>query len=232
MPVGSRTGGSPPVLKRTTASSSADTPQVGGSSVTKHHVRCAGGHDLYLRPGVVEANRARGRGICVTCAGKGSAVAEVKFRTRLSELGATLLESGWLGTATPHLVRCQQGHLCRPTPANVSQGHGVCRVCAGSEWDAFYIVGGGQAVKFGITTGDGRHKLLVHAAQGYADVHRLVTGLPDATALDAENAVKSALALAGEKPVLGMEYFDISCLALVLDVADSWLAADCGEAAP
>ena len=54
---------------------------------------------------------------------------------------------------------------------------------------------------------------------------RLVTGLPGTVALDAENAVKSALAVAGEKPVRGREYFDASCLALILDVADSWLGA-------
>ena len=43
-------------------------------------------------------------------------------------------------------------------------------------------------------------------------------------ALDTENAVKAALALAGAKPIRGTEYFDISCLALILDVAEGWLA--------
>ena len=195
------------------------------NSQTPHHVRCGGGHDLYLRPSVVQVARAVGRGICVTCAGKGSAVAEAKFRARLAELSATLLDPEWLGSATPHRVRCAQGHLSRPTPGNVSQGHGVCRFCAGTEWDAFYVVTGSGVVKFGITTGDGRHRLLTHASQGYTEVMRLVTGLPGTVALDAENAVKSALAVAGEKPVRGREYFDASCLALILDVADSWLGA-------
>jgi hypothetical protein len=193
------------------------------NSQTPHHVRCVGGHDLNLRPTVVQKARAVGRGICVTCAGKGSAVAEAKFRARLAELGATLLESEWLGSATPHRVRCAQGHLSRPTPGNVGQGSGVCRVCAGAEWDAFYVVIGGGVVKFGITTGEGRRRLLIHAGQGFTEVVRLVTGLPDTVALDAENAVKSALGLAGERPVRGREYFDASCLALILDVADSWL---------
>ena len=88
------------------------------------------------------------------------------------------------------------------------------------------MVTGGGGVKFGITTGEGRHRLLTHAGQGYTDVVRLVTGLPGTVALDAENAVKSALALAEEKPVRGREYFDASCLALILDVADSWLGAE------
>ena len=195
------------------------------NSVTRHHVLCAGGHDLYLRPGTVQAARVIGRVICVICAGKGPGVAEAAFRARLAELGATLLEPEWLGTSRPHRVRCAQGHLCRPTPGNVSQGHGVCRFCAGSEWDAFYVVTGGGVVKFGITTGEGRPRLLKHAAEGYAEVVRLVTSLPGSVALDTENAVKSALALAGEKPLQGREYFDGSCLALILDVADSWLAA-------
>ncbi len=80
------------------------------------------------------------------------------------------------------------------------------------------MVTGGGVVKCGITTGDGRHRLLIHAGQGYTEVVRLVTGLPGTVALDTENAVKSALALAGEKPVRGREYFDASCL--ILDVVD------------
>jgi hypothetical protein len=120
-------------------------------------------------------------------------------------------------------VRCAQGHLNRPTPGNVGQGSGICRFCAGAEWDAFYVVTGDGIVKFGITTGDGRRRLLIHAGQGYIEVVRLVTGLPGTVALDVENAVKSALTLAAEKPVRGREYFDVSCLALILDIADSWL---------
>jgi hypothetical protein len=54
----------------------------------------------------------------------------------------------------------------------------------------------------------------------------LVTDLPGTAARDTEDAIRSALAMAGERPVKGREYFGISCLALVLDVADSWLAPD------
>lgn len=96
-------------------------------------------------------------------------------------------------------------------------------MCAGSEWDAFYIVTGSGIVKFGISAGNGRHRLAIHAAKGLADVVHLAAGLPGTVALDTENAVKAALAAAGKKPVRGREYFDISCLALILDVASSWL---------
>ena len=184
-----------------------------------HRIICAAGHECSPRPGGVRL----GRGICATCAGKDPAAAEAAFRARLEELGATLLEPEWRGVGNPHLVKCLEGHLTRPLPTNVQQGHGICRFCAGSEWDAFYIVTGSGMVKFGITTGNGRHRLALHAAKGLADVVHLAAGLSGTAALDTENAVKAALAAAGETPVRGREYFDISCLALILDVASSCL---------
>ena len=56
----------------------------------------------------------------------------------------------------------------------------------------------------------------------------LVTGLPEGVARDTENAIRSALTLAGEKSLhgkrsLSKEYFDVSCLALIMDVAEGWL---------
>jgi hypothetical protein len=184
-----------------------------------HRVICAAGHECYPRPGGVR----RGRGVCATCAGKDPAAAEAAFRARLEELGATLLEPEWRGVGKPHLVKCPEGHLTRPLPTNVQQGSGICRFCAGSEWDAFYIVTGSGVVKFGITTGNGQRRLAVHASKGLANVVYLAVALPRLLALDAENAVKAALADAGEKPVRGREYFDISTLALIDDVASSWL---------
>ncbi|HMH94739.1 MAG TPA: hypothetical protein VK586_27100 [Streptosporangiaceae bacterium] len=131
----------------------------------------------------------------------------------------------WLGALTPHKARCPAGHECYPRPASVLRGGGACRFCAAAgEWDAFYVVTGNGVVKFGITTGDPRPRLHVHEVNGYGDVVRLATDLPATVALDMENAVKAALADAREMPVRGREYFDISCLALILDVADSWLA--------
>jgi hypothetical protein len=87
----------------------------------------------------------------------------------------------------------------------------------------FYVVTGAGVVKFGVTSGDPRPRLRNHAARGYTDVIRLAAGLPGTVALDAEDAVKSALTMAGEKPVRGREYFDVSCVPLIIDVADSWL---------
>jgi hypothetical protein len=63
-----------------------------------------------------------------------------------------------------------------------------------------------------------------HRRAGYTAVEYVVTSLPGTVALDTEKAVQSALADAGERPVQGKEYFDISCLPLILDVASGWLA--------
>jgi len=188
----------------------------------KHHVRCADGHDCYP----MAQNVLNGKGVCWTCAGNNPAAAEAAFRDRLAELGAAPLFDEWLGNHQPHHVRCAAGHDCSPLPAGVQQGEGVCGKCRGKLWDAFYVVEDKdqRRVKFGVTSGDARPRLADHRAAGYRTVVRLLTDLPDRAAPDAERAVKTALAMAGEKPVRGTEYFDASCLGLILDVADSWLA--------
>ena len=104
------------------------------------------------------------------------------------------------------------------------QGHDVCRKCSHRDWDAFYVVTSADVVKFGVTSGDPRRRLSDHAVKGYTEVVRLIVDLPGMVAHDAELAIRAALESAGERPVRGREYFDISCLALVLDVADSWLS--------
>ena len=64
---------------------------------------------------------------------KQAAEAEARFRARLGELGAELLEPQWLGGHTPHRVRCAAGHLCSPRPSGVIRGRGICCICAGND---------------------------------------------------------------------------------------------------
>jgi hypothetical protein len=193
----------------------------------RHHVRCAAGHDCWPRPTSVQ----RGQGICKKCGTAPFAAARflaggARFRLCLEQLGAVLLEPEYLGSKQPHLVRCPNGHECRATPNAVLMGHGLCRFCKGIAWDVFYIVTHAREprVKFGITSVDPRPRLRVHRKGGYTTVVTLVTGLSGTLAHDAENAICAALADAGERPVHGREYFDISCLPLILDVASGWLA--------
>ncbi|WP_457455698.1 hypothetical protein [Streptomyces sp. TE5632] len=55
------------------------------------------------------------------------------FLARLAELGATLLESEWLGAKTGHRARCAQGHDCKPRPSDVKKGGGICPTCSGCD---------------------------------------------------------------------------------------------------
>jgi hypothetical protein len=123
----------------------------------------------------------------------------------------------------PHPVRCANGHECYPYPNGVRKGEGICKSCSWA-WDIFYVVTGKAGVKFGITSRNPRPRLKDHRADGYAKVVRLATGLAAGLALDTENTVKAALATAGKVPIRGCEYFDASCLPLILDVADACLA--------
>lgn len=175
-----------------------------------HRVRCAAAHEVQVRPN----NVANGQGICRVCSGRDSAAAETAFRTALDLVGATLLDTSWLGKDTPHRIRCAAGHLVSPTPGSVQRGNGVCRACSGSVWDVFYVVTGPAGVKFGVTSGDPRSRLADHRRDGYTAVAALHTGLADA--LDVERRCRTELAAAGLAPVRGREYYGADALPLVL----------------
>jgi len=186
---------------------------------TGHHVRCSGGHDCWPMP----SNLAKtGRGMCRICAGQDPASAQVTFTARLAAMGATQVGT-YVHTHKPVHVRCADGHDHFPLPTNILKGQGVCR--DGTVQDVFYVVThrSDPRVKFGITHGTGAPRLSAHRRGGYTSVVRLATGLTENTAIETERAIRSALALAGEQPVKGREYFDTSCLALILDIADNYL---------
>jgi hypothetical protein len=184
-----------------------------------HVVICPGGHTCAPRPSELQ----QGGGLCRACAGNDPVDAERKFRERVEALGGRVVEPQWLGNKVPHAVVCAEGHECAPRPNDVTQGGGICRLCAGKRWDIFYVVSNPQHhhLKFGITSGDPRPRLGAHATDGFTVVNLLLTGLPGTAAPDLETAVLAALRLAGELPVRGREYFDFAVLALVLDVAEN-----------
>ncbi|MFJ3274086.1 hypothetical protein [Streptomyces sp. NPDC086776] len=59
--------------------------------------------------------------------------AEAKFRARIAELGATLLEPEYLGSDGYHLIRCPKGHETRRRLAEIDPGGHVCRMCSGRD---------------------------------------------------------------------------------------------------
>ncbi len=101
----------------------------------------------------------------------------------------------------------------------------LCRFCKNKVWDIFYIVtnDAAQIVKFGVTSHDPRARLRFHQAGGFATVLKMITRLPDAAEL--EYAALATLRLAGIPPVRGREYFDMTALPVILDVADNWPGA-------
>lgn len=91
-----------------------------------HRVICAEGHACAPRPGNVRS----GGGICRICTGNDPKRAEASFVERLALMGAVPVYEKWGGALKPHGVRCANGHYCTPRPSGVSQGQGVCRICA------------------------------------------------------------------------------------------------------
>ncbi|MFD7661039.1 hypothetical protein [Streptomyces sp. NPDC059788] len=189
-------------------------------SLKLHRIQCAAGHEVKQRPNSV----LRGQGLCRACAGNDPKISEAQFRARVAELGGTVLETAWLGVKTPHRVRCAAGHESTPRPTAVQQGGGICRLCMGKTWDAFYVVldDENQTVKFGITSGDSRPRLATHARDGYHITVRLMRNLPPGAARQVEKATLAALALANVEPVRGHEYFHAAVLPIVLDIADNY----------
>ena len=191
-----------------------------GSGVP-HLCRCVNGHECKPRPYHVSA----GRGICRICAGNDSVTAWENFRSRVVELGGTVLEPEWLGCQIPHFCRCANGHECRPMPNSVQQGQGICAICAGFEYDVVYIVRNPvmNCVKFGITNSEGKSRLRVHRGNGFTEVIRLETGLLDGLAEIIEKKIRVALDMAGAKPVRGREYFSDEHIALIENEIENWL---------
>lgn len=93
----------------------------------------------------------------------------------------------------------------------------------------FYVVTNAQQarVKFGITSGSTRQRLAAHRRSGYETVVRAITAFTDAPKL--ESSILATLRLAGLAPVHGREYYDISALGVILDIADHWPATRAGS---
>jgi hypothetical protein len=161
-------------------------------------------------------------GVCRACVGRDPLASEARFRARLAELGATLLEPQWLGSDKAHRVRCAEGHLVTPQPKSELRGSGICRICS-SKATVLYVVvdDSAEVLKFGITSGDARVRLRRHRRDGFNRVVRLLSGLPAGTALELERAALHGLRAADVTSVRGREYFPLRVLPLVLDLIDN-----------
>jgi hypothetical protein len=90
--------------------------------------RCRLGHDCSPTPNSLQ----RGQGLCRACAGKSPAAAEAKFRRQVAELNGQVIGE-YAGNKAPVACICPAGHPCRPTPENLRDGGGMCRICSGTD---------------------------------------------------------------------------------------------------
>jgi len=184
----------------------------------RYMIRCSRGHEAAQLATLV----INGAHPCRICQGNTSAAAEHAFRTTVAKLGGEVLETEWLGSETPHAVRCPKGHVVTPRPHALTGGQGLCRKCKGLDWNAFYVVAGVAGIKFGITSRDGKQRLGRHKRAGYTEVVRLLTGMQPDEAPTLERVCLAAMADAKIAPIRGREYFPIEALPLALDIIDGW----------
>lgn len=187
----------------------------------QHRVLCPEGHETKAIPSRVRT----GTGICGECSPVSTTRAEREFRAIVASLGGRIIEPSWLGSTKPHRVVCVNGHEVTPRPADVLQGHGICRKCKDRIWDVFYVAASEslRMVKFGITSRDARSRLRRHRADGFETVIMTISDLADAP--DLERAVISALRLSGLTPAQGRECFGMDALPVILDIAVNWTQA-------
>lgn len=183
---------------------------------TRVLVRCAAGHLCRPIPNRVQ----QGYGICLTCARRDPEVSEARFRRAVEAANAEMLGE-YVNAREAVLIRCAKGHLCSPRPDDIKQGQGICQQCW-YDWTTFYVLINPRQgwIKFGVTSDDPRPRLKTHRAAGYTDIVRILRELPDAFAL--ERHIIATMRDADIRAVHGREYFDLSALALVLDLVDGW----------
>jgi hypothetical protein len=187
-----------------------------------HRVLCEVGHECTPTPASVRD----GGGICRTCAGRDPRASEAAFRRTVEQAGGVVIEPLWLGIHAPHRVRCAVGHESAPHPSKVRDGAGICRVCRGFVWDAFYLVANeaDQRLKFGITSGDPEQRISVQRRIGYAKTIRAISGLRGSLAPDLERKLINELPGLGHPPVAGREFYALSALPVTLEIIDNTLA--------
>lgn len=88
---------------------------------------CKNGHECTPRPSSIRL----GRGMCKICAGKCKTKAEKKFVYTIENLGGKVIGK-YINRNTGVDCVCKNGHECKPHPAGIRQGQGMCKICVKS----------------------------------------------------------------------------------------------------
>jgi hypothetical protein len=190
-----------------------------GSSAP-HRATCINGHECMPQPRNVKA----GYGICRICGFKyrdnlRGELAWEEFKDAVNTMSGTVVERRWLGFQIPHRVICSEGHECSPRPNSIRSGHGVCRICAGSNPDTFYMVANDSVVKIGIASNGGTARLRQHSYTGLTEVLRLWTNLDSPKSL--ESSTLEYLRALEHTPIRGREYFRRELIPTILNYIES-----------
>jgi hypothetical protein len=92
----------------------------------RYLVKCKEGHKFYIRPDKAATNKS----LCNQCFRERNGQEALReFQDFLKALNAELLETRWLGSNTPHHIRCPEGHDVHVRPSQVYFRQGICHIC-------------------------------------------------------------------------------------------------------
>ena len=173
-----------------------------------HQVQCSAGHITTVRPNSIR----KGCEMCLICAHIKQGITQgvqpwIEFQRSITESGGEVLENQWLGSSTPHKIRCPAGHITAVQPHDIRAGYGMCRECAWQNQDVFYVVTDGSNVKLGITSNGATQRLSDHARVGFVTILFLCILLPKGLARYTESTILRELAERGFEPYSGDEWF-------------------------
>ena len=164
-----------------------------------------------------------------------------EFSERSKDLGITVLESQWIAASRPHQAVCFAGHEFGLVPNKMKRGCPLCPrgVYGGTvpPHDVYYVVSGldtatgEDTVKPGISSGGGYNRLRQHAEDGLTSQHLRITGLPLGMARVLERFVLDGLDGEGWLSIRGVEYFPLTALHDVMDLAGEWFTDQPGLSA-
>ena len=90
--------------------------------------RCKNDHICNPIPDIIQ----KGNGMCSRCPKNSSIIAEQNFHDNIKKLGGTVIGK-YTNNYTAVECRCKNDHICNPTPSNIKQGWGMCKICVGHD---------------------------------------------------------------------------------------------------
>ena len=98
------------------------------NSSTQVDCICKDGHPCNPNPNNIN----NGHGMCRICSGCDSETAKQNFYDNIKILGGTVIGE-YTNSSTRVDCICKDGHPCKPAPGDIQQGHGMCRICSGTD---------------------------------------------------------------------------------------------------